>query len=374
MNKRVSYKIPLMKPLLPTADKIVKYIEEIDKNRWYSNLGPLSLRLEEELAILFDVPRPSLICLANGTSALTVMLRSMNVEFGSLCIVPSWTFAATAAAATEVGMIPFFVDVEESSWALDPKQLQEQVKYIPGKVGAVIVVSPFGAPIPLAGWDQFTEATGIPVIIDAAAGFDSVLQNRECREGKTPIMISMHATKPFGIGEGAFAICHDKQIAHTIRQMANFGFTATREIVLPGINAKLNEYLAAVGLAALEEWTTKRERLAKVIDHYLSAVEDLNTDKIRLWLSRDWVTTVCNAIIPINSANTAIEQLALANIESRKWWAKGCHEQPAYKHCQHFATPITDKLSNSTIALPLNVDMSMEEIDYIVRELAHNVI
>jgi dTDP-4-amino-4,6-dideoxygalactose transaminase len=368
MSKR-SQRIPVMRPLLPSAEDILPYLQEIDQNRWYSNLGPLTFRFEEQLAELFKLPHPALISIANGTSALSVILRALDVSYGSLCVVPSWTFVATAAAATEVGMHPFFVDVDPESWALEPEMLIDQIRYIPGNVGAVIVVSPFGAPIAVAKWDHFTAQTGIPVIIDAAAGFDSLLQFPECRIGKTPVMVSLHATKPFGIGEGAFVTSSDKQLMHRTRQMSNFGFTASREIVLPGINAKLNEYQAAIGLAALKQWPEKRRKWHHVIHHYINQLEPLKAKGLQHRLDPHWVTSVCNVTLPNDYADTLIEQLAISNIESRKWWAKPCHKQTAYQQCAHFATPVTDYLANRVIALPMNVDMPDDDIDYIANEL-----
>lgn len=361
-------KIPIMRPLLPKAEKILPLLQEIDENRWYTNFGPLTFRFEEKLAELFNVSSASLITAANGTAAMSALLRAMNVEPGTFCVVPSWTFVATPAAAVEVGMKPYFVDVDAKSWVIEPEELKQQLRLIPGKVGAVIVVAAFGQPVSVAAWDKFTEETGVPVIIDGAAAFDTAIQIPETRIGNTPVMISLHATKTFGIGEGGIIISQNKQLLHKTRQLTNFGFAATREIELPGVNAKLSEYSAAIGLAAIEDWPEKRAKWLTLTKRYIDAFAAAKCDSVSHRLNTQWVSSVCNVQVPAGCAQNAIEQLAFAGIESRKWWTKGCHEQKAYAQYPRFALPVTDTLTDTVIALPFSIDLSEEDISYIVKQ------
>lgn len=116
--------------------------------------------------------------LSSGTSALTLALRASAPIPGSLCMMPSWTFSATPHAAREAGLTPYFVDVAPESWALTPEIAAKELQAAPGTVGAVMPVAPFGAPIDYAGWDSLSDETGIPVVIDAAAAFDTVRPGR----------------------------------------------------------------------------------------------------------------------------------------------------------------------------------------------------
>lgn len=360
--------IPIMRPLLPKAEKILPLLQEIDGNRWYSNFGPLSFRFEEKLAEMFGVTTSALVTTSNGTAAMSTLLRAMNIETGTLCVVPSWTFAATPAAAVEVGLHPYFVDVDKDSWVIEPEELKKQLRLIPGKVGAVIVVSAFGQPVSVSAWDKFTEETGVPVIIDAAAAFDTVLKLPDARMGNTPVMISLHATKTFGIGEGGIVISQNKQMLHRVRQLTNFGFAASREIVLPGVNAKLSEYSAAIGLAAIEDWPEKRTKWHAITKHYIEAFSQANCVAVSHRLNTDWVSSTCNVVVPPNCVDNIIEQLGFSGIEARKWWVKGCHMQPAYAHYSRFALPVTESLTGTVMALPFSVDLTQDEISYIVKQ------
>jgi dTDP-4-amino-4,6-dideoxygalactose transaminase len=361
--------IPVMKPLLPPADSILPYLREIDANRWYSNFGPLAVRFEARLAALFGLDPGQLLTVSNGTSALTVLLRAMDLEVGTYCIMPSWTFAATAAAAIEAGLTPYFLDIDETSWCLEPDAVIAQLPLISGKVSAVITVATFGAPIEAAAWDAFTSKTGIRAVIDAAAAFDTLLQLPSTRLGNTPVMVSLHATKTFGIGEGAMVTSNDTALLQTARQLCNFGFGPEREIVLPGSNSKLSEYSAAVGLAGLDEWPDKRARWGQLTRWYLEAFEQRAELGLKPWLNKHWVSSVCNVYVPSGGLDGLIAELSDHQIEARRWWVKACHQQPAYSHHPRLSLPVTEQMVRSVLALPFSVDMTQDEVSHVVDRL-----
>lgn len=350
--------IPVHCPLLPSYERIAPYLKRIDSARWYSNFGPLVREFEARLAEHFNVLPEQLTTAANGTLMLTVLLKALGVAPGSLCVMPSWTFVATPASALDAGLIPYFVDVDLKTQALDPNKIKEQLNSIPGKVGAVIVVAPFGAPVDTAGWDAFSDETGIPVVIDAAAAFDTVSQLSEMRVRKSPVMISLHATKVFGIGEAALAISQDEKLIWRTKSLTGFGFNHQREALIQGSNAKLPEYTAAVGLAALDMWSETRQRWESVRDAYVEVLDSLG---MRAWFQPDWVTSTCNIILP-NRADELAVHLKQASIDTRKWWLNGCHRHKAYCHLPKSDMPNTEWLSRSVLGLPFAVDLDLENI------------
>src|ERR1039457_1626930 len=157
-----------------SAPEILPYLQAIDEARWYSNYGPLVTRLEQQLARRLGMTTGGVVTTASATAGLTAALLARRAPAGSFCLMPSWTFAATAHAARAAGLIPWFHDVLRSTWALDPGAVRETLKRLAGKVGAVIAVSPFGAPLQLAPWRGLEEKTGIPGVGDAAAGFGKI--------------------------------------------------------------------------------------------------------------------------------------------------------------------------------------------------------
>ncbi|NDF12332.1 MAG: aminotransferase class I/II-fold pyridoxal phosphate-dependent enzyme, partial [Proteobacteria bacterium] len=317
----------------------------------------------------YQVDEKEIISFGNGTAALTSVLRAMNLPKGTFCVLPSWTFVATPAAAAATGFVPYFMDVDAETWALEPDAVRKQLKNIPGQVSVVMVVAPFGAPLNVADWDRFTDDTGIPVVIDAAAAFDTVSVLPQMKPGKSPMMISLHATKVCGMGEGGVVISSNKEFLIKARQMSNFGFWGSHNVSVAGTNGKMNEYSAAVGMAALDQWPQKRGAWLRLKLHYIDALKKLEPKVKSPWLNEEWVSSTCNVRLPVPDATPVIAKLKEVGIESRQWWQLGCHRKEAYQNFPKTALPNTEKLANSVIALPFSIDMKREDIDYVVNTL-----
>ncbi len=361
--------IPIMRPKLPPVEALLPYLREIDESRWYSKFGPLLRRFEARLAEHFDLPVEGVACVASGTMALAVGLMALGVRKGSRCVMPSWTFVATPSAACAAGLKPYFVDVGEQSWAIDP----DAVRALVGgeDIGAVIPVSSFGAPIDRTAWDKFTEETGIPVIVDAAAGFDTVARIPAMRPGPTPIMISLHATKPFGVGEGGVLLCTDVAFIARVRQTINYGFRGRPEALVTGINAKLNEYAAAIGLAGLDAWEDCRASWSLLTDHYRSRLVKVPEISLCPGYGTGWVSSYCNIALPVGAdAPMVIERLHRARIDARQWWHRGCHRQPAFAQFPCAPLPVTENLTPRVVGLPFWIDLEPAVADRVVGALA----
>src|SRR5262249_38303882 len=148
------------------------YLERIDKTRIYSNFGPLTQELESRLARHFGLTPDCAVSAANATVALTATLAALSGGHGGVCLLPSWTFCASAHAVVADGLRPHFLDVDPRSWRLTPEVVMQAVREI-ANVRAVMPVAPFGAPLECEPWRELAIRTGIPVLIDAAAAFAS---------------------------------------------------------------------------------------------------------------------------------------------------------------------------------------------------------
>jgi dTDP-4-amino-4,6-dideoxygalactose transaminase len=355
--------LPVLKPRLPTAAEILPYLEAIDARRWYSNGGPLVTRLEEQLSRHLGVA-DCVVTTANGTVGLTVALLARKVAEGSLCLMPSWTFVATPHAARAAGMIPWFHDVDPVTWALDPEVVRETVERLPGRVGAVIVVSPFGAPIDIDAWHEFEDETGIAVVVDGAAAFDTVCASR------IPIVVSLHATKILGAGEGGFVITTDPQLRDRARAACNFGFVASRTAMLPALNAKMSEYHAAVALAGLAAWSATRARHARVAEWYRAATRSIGGVSLQPGYGEAWVSGTTNVALTAGSAAAIASKLQHCGIDTRKWWGEGCHVQPAFADCPRGPLPVTEELGARVLGLPHFPEMQRADVERVAEALA----
>lgn len=357
--------LPVMRPQLPTAEQLLPYLERIDDARYYSNHGQLLRELENQLAGHFGVSPTQISVVANGTVALSAALLAVQARPGSRCLVPAWTFVASASAIWAANLEPYFVDVSKDTWTLDPAEIKRRPDL--HDVGAVMVVSPFGAPIDTRAWDEFTAETGIPVIIDGAAAFDTVSRVSSACPGKTPIMISLHATKVFGVGEGGLVISTDEPAMRRFHQICNFGVWGSPEGQILGYNGKLSEYHAAVGLAAFEGWPARRRLIEDLTQAYRERLTGLAGVSLVPGYGEGWVSCYCN--VRVGDAASVIERLNELGIETRRWWQRGVHKQRAYARFAHDELPVTDMLGDSVFGLPFFHDMTPAQLDRVVSSL-----
>ena len=356
--------IPVMAPRLPDAAALMPYLEEIDVNRWYSNFGPLQRRFETQLADHFDLPKDGVACVGNCTVGLMLALLAVAPGRGGYCIMPSYTFVASAHAVLAAGLVPLFVDVDPQSWAVTQAGVVEAMRSADSPVAAVLVVSPFGAPVDIAAWDDFAAQHGVPVVIDAAAGFDGAIA------GKSPLVLSFHATKVMGTGEGGAILSRDGAVVRSIAAASNFGFHDSREAKAIGFNGKLSEYNAAVGLASLDAWPATRRTLTRLTRLYAEALNGVGNISPSPGFGAGWVSSTCNVVFDRSVADAAMDALADAGIDSRQWWGKGCHRQPAFAGFPHRDLCVTDDLGQRVLGLPFHEALDERDIERIVSAVA----
>ena len=348
--------IPVAKPRLPSFDDIAPYLRRIDKSQWYSNGGPLVQEFERRLAAHSGQGTARVATVANATVGLAIALLAHDPPMGTLCMVPAWTFAATAHAIQLAGLGPWIVDVGLTSWALEADEARDLLRDAPGPVSAVIPVSPFGAPIDFASWKSFRDDTGVAVVIDAAASFDTV------RATAVPTVVSLHATKVLGIGEGGFIVTTDGDFIEEVQKRTNFGFWNSREATVRSINGKISEYAAAVGLASLDTWQATRADFARVARAYRDAFGDEPDVVLQEGFGDRWITSTVVVAAPKAGTDAITRSLTANRIGSRRWWGGGLHRHAAFEKLPRHKTRNTDTLVDRVISLPCWRDLPNEEI------------
>jgi dTDP-4-amino-4,6-dideoxygalactose transaminase len=348
--------IPIMRPKLPPADRLAPYLNSIDASRIYSNFGQLALSLENRLAEHYGLNQGTVATVANATLGLAIALAAQQPPPGTLCAMPAWTFVASAHAAVMTGLVPYFVDVDPETWALDPSKLLDEITGTPAPVGAVMPVMPFGLPLDIAAWEAFRSRTGLAVVIDAAGAFDSLIPSA------VPAVVSLHATKVLGTGEGGFVISTDASIRRAVRMRSNFGFEGSRQAQAAAFNAKLSEYHAAVGHAALDEWDQTRAEWSNAANAYRRALRGSNHVRLQHGFGETWISSTCVLSFAQPAADRIEQSLADGGIETRRWWSTGAHTHPATASFPRTAMPVTDALVRSTLAVPFYRDINAAEI------------
>lgn len=355
--------IPVARPLLPRAAAIRPYLERIDAARIYSNFGPLARELEARLAGHFGLTPDCAVSAANGTLGLAATLSALALSDSGVCLLPSWTFCASAHAVIAAGLTPHFQDVDLASWRLTPELAQQALREV-ANVRAVMPVAPFGAPVDGMAWQEFTKRTGIPVVIDAAAAFAGQ------QIGDAPVVISLHATKSLGAGEGAIVLARNPELIAEVTRRLNFGFYGVRSASVAAFNGKMSEYSAAVGLAAFDAWTETRASWAQLLVRYDQALDSKRVPRTRPVNSGIASTLVRS--FPTDAKRLS-SRLAEAGIGSLRWYGGGCHAEPGFSGYPRGPLPVTEALAASCLGLPFFLDLEEQDIDWIATAVAANV-
>lgn len=205
------------------------------------------------------------------------------------------------------------------------------------------------------------------MVIDAAAAFDTA------RPGRAPVVISLHATKAMGAGEGGLLVSRDRDLVAKARSLSNFGFVNSRAAALPGFNAKLSEYGAAVGLAALDAWPFVRTGYVRLAQSYVAALSAVPGVSVMPEFGEGWASTTCNVEFTRPIIEKIATDLAAAGIDSRHWWGRGCHQQLAFADYPSAPLEVTRRLADHTLALPFHLNLGPGELRRIITVLADSL-
>lgn len=369
--------IPYLVPDLPSIDEALPWLKQIDQARWYTNFGPLMKEFELQAAKVIaaasgggadGVDDIFVAATCSGTAALETALLALNLPPGSKILLPSFTFPATGTAILRAGMQPVFTEVSDDSWLLTPAIARTALGRL--NFDAVMPVGAFGCPLPVDEWDGFCLDTGIPVLIDAAAGFGNQAIGKH-----TTVVFSLHATKPLGVGEGGLVVSHSAEFIDQVRRLSNFGFQ-NGEVRQPGTNAKMSEYHAAVGLAQLKRWPEIVRRRAGLMDAYLKCLRP-NAGKIRLQRGPgQWVHGAMPVRLPRDMSVLHVAgRLERSGIGTRRWYYPPLHRHPAFAAFPRIGPkengdlPITDRLGESLLGLPFHPYLDDAKVSYVCRRL-----
>lgn len=256
-------KIFVTKPSLPDLDDFVPYLQEIWDSGILTNNGPFHQQFEKELAEFLGVPYISLF--ANGTLALISALQVLRIS-GEVITTP-YSFVATTHSLWWNNIKPVFVDIEPEFCNLDPEKIEAAIS---PQTTAIMPVHVYGNPCKVERIKEIADIYGLKVIYDAAHAFGVRYKGQSvCNYGDLSVL-SFHATKVFNTFEGGAIVCHDETTKKRIDYLKNFGFAGETQVIAPGINSKMNEMQAALGLLQLKKYSDYIEKRKKITATYKS--------------------------------------------------------------------------------------------------------
>ena len=261
--------IYVTQPYLPPLAEFIPLIEEIWESRMLTNGGPFHSMLENRLCDYLDVPYVSLF--ANGTLALVAAMSLLEIK-GEVITTP-YTFAATSHSLIWLNVTPVFVDIESDTGNIDPSAIEDAIT---NKTSAILGVHCYGNPCNTAAIEKIAEEHSLKVVYDAAHAFGVKINGRSILLDGDMSAVSFHATKVFNTFEGGAVICHDSATKTKLDQWKNFGFVDEVTVESVGVNAKMSELNAAVGVLQLKHIDEVIRRRLEITERYLSEIDHIH--------------------------------------------------------------------------------------------------
>jgi dTDP-4-amino-4,6-dideoxygalactose transaminase len=256
------------RPLLPPLENVYKRIKDIWDSKWLTNMGEQHEALEAKLKE--ELKAENLALFSNGTLALFIALKALGLS-GEVITTP-FTFPATVQVLDWSGLTPVFCDIDPDTLCIDARKIEDLISE---KTSAILGVHVFGIPCEVEAIDAIASKFGLKVVYDGAHAFKTKVNNVPISAFGDMVMFSFHATKLFNTIEGGALAVKDGSLLPTVNLMKNFGIKGPEEVVLSGINAKMNEVQAGIGLEVLkmvEEERAKRRKLKSAYIENLSGI------------------------------------------------------------------------------------------------------
>lgn len=355
--------IYVTQPHLPPLEEFMPMLKEIWDSRVLTNGGPFHARLEAALAEYLGVPHVALF--SNGTLALVTALQALRIT-GEVITTP-YSFVATAHSLLWHGNKPVFVDIDERTLNIDPAKIEAAIT---PQTTAIMPVHCYGHPCDIEAIQSIADIYNLKVIYDAAHAFGvrdaggSVLNHGDLS------VLSFHATKVFNTFEGGAIICGDAKTKTRIDHLKNFGHAGETTVVAPGINGKMSEFNAALGLLQL-----------KTIDAALAARKRIDTEyrqRLRLvkgihCLGDAGETRANHAYFPILvqpgyalSRDALYQKLKDQGIHPRRYFYPLISDFPMYRglpsaHRENL--PVASLAAQQVLCLPIYPDLPLAVVE-----------
>lgn len=369
-NSEESEPVYVTRPFLPPLSDFVPALEQIWESGVLTNGGPFHQQLERALCEYLGVSHLSLF--SNGTIGLLTALQALRIS-GEVITTP-YSFVATSHSLLWNGLTPVFVDIDRTTFNIDPRKIEAAIT---PRTTAILAVHCYGRPCNVAEIQRIADDYNLRVIYDAAHAFGvddaggSVL-----RYGDLSVL-SFHATKVFNTFEGGAVVCPDAKTKKRLDNLKNFGFVDEVTVVASGINGKMTEINSAFGLLQLrhiDDALTRRSQIDKRYRKHLSIIPGISCPDI------SWIPKYNYSYFPILvepefgiTRDELFRYLRDMNIYARRYFYPLLSTFPMYRGAWS-ARPenlaVAHSVAEKIICLPIYPDLSNEAVDQIIYEIA----
>jgi dTDP-4-amino-4,6-dideoxygalactose transaminase len=355
--------INVTKPDLPPLKEYVEYLERIWATRWLTNDGEFLRLLEKRLIEYLKIK--NLVIVSNGTLAIQLTLRAYELK-GEVITTP-FTFAATTNAILWEGLKPVFADIDPNTFNIDPADVERKIT---DKTSAILAVHVYGNPCYVKELEEVAGKHDLKLLYDAAHAFGVEYKNQSVLNYGDLSTLSFHATKVFNTIEGGAIVVQDADMVEKLQLLRNHGIRSEEEVVMPGTNAKMNEFQAIMGLCNLEDVDEKISRRKKIYVHYKEKLsEHAKFQKIVASKYNYGYMPVC--LGSLKERDELYSQLVRNGIKPRKYFFPLTTDFDYFKKekkslVKTYKLKEAFDISNRILCLPLYPDLEMKNIDKVV--------
>jgi dTDP-4-amino-4,6-dideoxygalactose transaminase len=340
--------IPVTKPFLPPIEEYMAQVKRAYDNEWLTNRGELVLELETKIqGYLGSKSKP--IAMNNGTIPLQIAIKLLGG--GGEIITTPFSYVATTSTIVWEGCTPVFVDIDPVYWTIDETKIEEAIT---DKTTCILATHVFGNPCNVEEIDRIAKKHNLYVIYDAAHCFGVKYKGKSIFDWGDISTCSFHATKIFHTGEGGAAFVNNEELYDKVFYSHNFGHNSPTDFQGVGINGKMSELQAAMGLSVLPYMGSI---LLKRKDNYLGYVKDAKPrfQKIKIRESTEWNYSYVQIVLEsAEHVEILKENCLLDGIMIRRYFYPSLNElnYVNFKSC-----PIAENLSKSIVTLPSFFDL-----------------
>jgi dTDP-4-amino-4,6-dideoxygalactose transaminase len=362
--------IPFIRPNPPKLSTLTADLVAIEDSGIFSNYGPVNSRFEERIAASIFKSRDTCVTVANATIGLMLAIKQAVgwKPRGRYALMPSFTFAAAAHAALWCGLTPLLCDIDPETWLPDAAAEDTLLKQYGNEIAVILPNATFGNCLDLARYHRLSAQHGIPLVVDAAASMGSLDADDKAFgiDSRFPLVFSLHATKAFATAEGGLVYCANRELIATLRAMGNFGFGEPRSATLPGLNSKLSEVTALLGLTKLTDFEAIAEHRNDLFEQYRTLLPEFTFQRMT---GKRTAHQFVSILVPEARADQ-VPQVAAAlkrqGIGSGRYFVPHIAQQPFFQQtCLAGDLTVTEKIGGRVIALPISDSLTTEGVGHI---------
>lgn len=367
MIVKIKEKIPITRPYMPKKDDFLRCADSLWQTRWLTHNGPLVEELQNKLSERLQVG--NCIVFANGHLALDCAMKALGLHDGEAITTP-FTYLSTSHALAMNGLKPVFCDIKSSDCTIDEEKIEE---LITEKTKVIVPVHVYGFPCNYNRIQEIADKHGLKVVYDAAHAFGVTVDGLGIGTLGDASMFSFQATKVFHTVEGGAIAYSDSNLTDKLIAAKNFGMVSAEQADSVSFNAKMPEMNAAMGLANLKIVDWQMNQRKKLIERYLQRLANIRGIQLFSWDKPNIVYNYAyfpllfdEQILGINRDEIAERLQNDYNVLVRKYFYPLLSDLNCYKNqCSSKDTPNAQKIANQVLTLPLFVELSIEQVDYI---------